>query len=343
MLVPHIFDSLPSIMLPWSERYRPTSLADVGGNTDIVTALLSFKSISSIPHLILHGPPGSGKTSSVLAMARSFFGEGSFSTMVLELNAGDARGVDTMRNQIQFFTRCSSVSDTTSSAIKMVILDEADSLSHRAQCALRHLIETSSGRVRFCLCCNYVSKLSAGLRSRCTSFRFTGLSKVHLYRTIRSVARKEGMKISTRGLDAVVDVCSGDARQAINLLQSLSLDGHDHGHDHDETTIDHAQRVYHSCGLASPSEIDTIFDALLRERFSVAVESLTFFVHDKQFSLSQIITPLVERVIECSDNSIGVDRVGGILKKLAGVERCLNRGGAEALAIGAVVGAFHLS
>lgn len=169
-------------------------------------------------------------------------------------------------------------------------------------------------------------------------FRFSGLSKVHLYRTIRSVARREGMEISTGGLDAVVDVCSGDARQAINLLQSLSLGGHDH----DETMIDHAQRVYHSCGLASPSEIDTIFDALLRERFSVAVESLTFFVYEKQFSLSQIIT-LVERVIECSDTSIGVDRVGGILKKLAGVERCLNRGGAEALAIGAVVGAFHLS
>lgn len=326
-------------MLPWSERYRPTSLADVGGNTDIVTALLSFKSISAIPHLILHGPPGSGKTSSVLAMARSFFGEGSFSTMVLELNAGDARGVETMRNQIQFFTRCSSVSDTTSSAIKMVILDEADSLSHRSQCALRHLIETSSGRARFCLCCNYVNKLSSGLRSRCTSFRFSALSKVHLYRTIRSVARKEGMEISTRGLDAVVDVCAGDARQAINLLQSLSLGGHDH----DETTIDHAQRVYRSCGMASPSEIDTIFDALLRESFSVAVKSLTFFVNEKQFSLSQIITPLVERVIESSDSSIGVHRLGGILQRLACVERCLNRGGAETLAIGAVVGAFHLS
>lgn len=318
-------------MLPWSERHRPTRLVDVGGNDDVVRALRSFTTIASVPHLILHGPPGSGKTSSILAMGRSFFGDRNVSTMLLELNAGDVRGVDTMRKQIQYFTRCSSVTETATGVIKMVVLDEADSLTHHAQCALRHLIETSSGSVRFCLCCNYVSKLSAGLRSRCTSFRFSGLGDAQLYRTVQAVAEKEDVKLSRQGLNAVVDVCSGDARQAINLLQSLSL------------STGRVESVYESCGLPSPSQIDTILGALLNQRFSIAHESLSTLVHEGQFSLEQILVPLVEKVVAGDHSFICSERVGNMLSLLAEAERCLLQGGSESIAIGAVVGAFHSS
>lgn len=330
-------------MLPWSEKHRPTRLVDVDGNDDVIRALRSYQTIDALPHLILHGPPGSGKTSSVLALGRAFFGE--TATKVLELNAGDLRGVETMRTQIQFFTRCSSVTDTASNSIKLVVLDEADSLTHHAQCALRHLIETSSGCVRFCLCCNYVNKLSAGLRSRCTSFRFSGLGKEQLLRTVEAVVQKEKLDISREGLGAVVSVCSGDARQAINLLQSLSLvqsqrnfQGAVFGANGGDV-----ERVYQSLGLASPSEIDTIFDGLLNLSFADAHASLSFFVHNKQFSLSQLISPLAEKVIGCGETVMCAEKVGGILSLLAGVERCLSQGGSELIAIGATVGAFHLT
>lgn len=318
-------------MLPWSERHRPTRLVDVGGNDDVVRALRSFTTIASVPHLILHGPPGSGKTSSILAMGRSFFGDTNVSSMLLELNAGDVRGVETMRKQIQYFTRCSSVTETANDVIKMIVLDEADSLTSHAQCALRHLIETSSGSVRFCLCCNYVSKLSAGLRSRCTSFRFSGLGDAQLYRTVQAVAEKEDVELSGQGLDAVVDVCSGDARQAINLLQSLSLG------------TGRVESVYASCGLPSPSQIDAIFWTLLNQRFSVAHESLSILVHDRQFSLAQILLPLVDKIVASSHTSVCPARVGRILSVLADAEHCLLQGGSESIAIGAVVGAFHSS
>ena len=329
-----------TIMLPWSEKHRPTNLADVDGNEDVIRALRSFQTIDAVPHLILHGPPGCGKTSSVLALGKAFFGD--TSTKVLELNAGDVRGVETMRTQIQFFTRCSSVTDTASNAMKLVVLDEADSLSHRAQCALCHLIETSSRCVRFCLCCNHVNKLSAGLRSRCTTFRFSALREEQLLRTMEAVAKKEGFDISKQGLAAVVRVSSGDARRAINLLQSLSLAQFDScGYGVGDAERNHVERVYRYLGMATPTNVDAIFDSLLNHSFSVAYASLSCFVHDEQFSLAQIISPLVERVVSCGETVVRAEKVGPIMSMLARVERCLAQGGSEIIAIGATVAAFH--
>lgn len=177
-----------NMVLPWVERYRPTTLVDVSGNEHVIGVLRSYSSIDHMPHLLFHGPPGSGKTSAILAIARQFYGGGVMSSMLLELNASDVRGVDTMRNQIQCCTKCSSVTDST--AIKLIVLDEADTLTHLSQCALGHLIERSTNRVRFCLCCNYISKLSAGIRSRCTSFRFSGIPEPNMRDTLQSVLKR---------------------------------------------------------------------------------------------------------------------------------------------------------
>lgn len=326
-------------MLPWTELHRPTSLEDVCGNEDVVKALRSFKSMAAVPHLVLHGAPGSGKTSSISAMAREFFGMGEMSTMVLELNAGDVRGVDTMRNQIQYFTNCSSVTEnaaaTKGSMIKLVILDEADSLTHHAQCALRHLMEKSGDRARFCLCCNYIDRLSSGIRSRCTSFRFSGVGKPQLRLTLQGIVEREGLELEVpkQSLVDIVDICSGDARQAINLLQSLCLCG----------AACHAQQVYQSCGLPSPSEISTIFDALMNRGFSAGHRSLSYFATNGQLSASQIIPPLVDAIVGCGEGTIGASKMGQILTTLAEVECCLSEGGEESIALGAIVSAFHLN
>ncbi|CAM9194605.1 unnamed protein product [Ectocarpus sp. 8 AP-2014] len=322
-------------MVSWTEKHRPSRLQDVSGNDQVIRALQSFKSMEATPNMILHGPPGCGKTSSILSMAKSFFGGTNISTMILELNAGDSRSIGTIRDQIYFFTRCSSVTDRSPKALKLIILDEADGLTSCAQRALRHLMETTGGRARFCLCCNYISRLSSGLRSRCTSFSFSSIGKVQLVRTLQLVAQKEHLEISEDGLNAVANICMGDARQGINLLQSLSLG--------DATTIAARddQAVYSTCGLPSPSQTSEIFDVLLNQSFSTGYTTLMFFVELHQFSLLQMIPPLVESIISCSGTEMGVDRVGEVLSTLADVEHCLSTGGSEGIAMGAMVGAFH--
>ena len=323
-------------MKSWTEKYRPTVLSDVRGNDQVMKALQSFKTVNDMPNMILHGPPGSGKTSSVLAMARSFFDKNTMATMVLELNAGDARGIDTIRDEIHYFTQCSSVADKATKAVKLIILDEADALTGCAQRALRHLLESSGHRARYCLCCNYITKLSSGLRSRCTSFSFSGVGKTQLAITLKTLAQKEQLDISVDGLNAIVDICSGDARKAINLLQSFSL-----GHPTSSTVTQNGQAVYDSCGLPSPSEIRVLIEALLGQSLPDGYDALHSFVSHKQIALGQIISPLVECIIENNMCVTTADRTGSVLSNLAGVERFLSKGGSECVAIGAVVGAFH--
>lgn len=325
-------------MLPWSEKHRPERLVDIRGNEHVVRALSSFQTIGDVPHLILHGPPGSGKTSSILAMGRAFFGVDQLSSNVLELNSSDLRAADTMREQITYFIKCAPVrnADTKNGSIKLVILDEACSLTHQAQCALRHMLETSSKSARFCFCCNFLNKLTTGIRSRCLALRFSGIGRPELIRTVQTVADREGMQISSDGVGAVAEVCSGDARRALNLLQSLSLMSKTSSGNWDQV-------VYDSCGVPSPSQLDSMFKSLLDNSFASAYETLRSCVAEKQFSLVEMLRPLVRRIVSGDLLELGgADRVGKVLSALADVETSLSDGGSQEIAMGAITGAFHV-
>ena len=153
--------------LPWVEKYRPTNLDEVYGQTEIVTILHKFISENKLPHLLFYGPPGTGKTSTIVALAREIYGK-NYSNMVLELNASDDRGIDVVRNQIKEFA---STRQIFSKGFKLIILDEADAMTNAAQNALRRIIEKYTKNTRFCILANYSHKLTPALLSRCTRFR----------------------------------------------------------------------------------------------------------------------------------------------------------------------------
>ena len=157
--------------LPWVEKYRPNSLDDLIAHEEIITILNKLIESNKLPHLLFHGPPGTGKTSTIIACAKKMYGP-SYSSMTLELNASDDRGIDVVREQIKEFAGTKKLFST---GVKLIILDEADAMTQDAQSALRRVIEKYTSNTRFCMICNYVNKIMPALQSRCTRFRFAPL------------------------------------------------------------------------------------------------------------------------------------------------------------------------
>jgi replication factor C subunit 3/5 len=215
----HGLDSATGANLPWIEKFRPKGLDEIISNEDIIatstifhfppsfprihvlSSLSFFLAVTrliennKLPNLLLYGPPGTGKTSTILACARKLNGP-RFSSMVLELNASDERGIDVVREQIKDFA---STRQIFSGGFKLVILDEADMMTKDAQFALRRVMEKYAKNTRFCLICNYVGKIIPALQSRCTRFRFSPLQPEHLKAKLRDIAASESFVFLSLG------------------------------------------------------------------------------------------------------------------------------------------------
>ena len=184
--------------------------------------------------MLFYGPPGTGKTSTVLALAKQLYGPELIKTRVLELNASDERGISIVREKVKDFARMQLSNRPAGPAgeeyrkkypcppYKIVILDEADSMTQDAQSALRRTMETYSKITRFCLICNYVTRIIDPLASRCSKFRFKSLDESNAGKRIEDVAKLEGVKLEDGVIEALLRCSDGDLRKAITFLQSAA-------------------------------------------------------------------------------------------------------------------------
>ncbi|KAE9446486.1 hypothetical protein C3L33_21613, partial [Rhododendron williamsianum] len=274
---------------PWVEKYRPQSLADVAAHRDIVDTIDRLTSENKLPHLLLYGPPGTGKTSTILAVARKLYGT-QMHNMVLELNASDERGIDVVRQQIQDFASTQSFSFGPKSSVKLVLLDEADAMTKDAQFALRRVIEKYTKNTRFALICNHVNKIIPALQSRCTRFRFAPLDAIHVSERLKHVIRAEGLDVTESGLAALVRLCNGDMRKALNILQST------HMATQQQIT---EEAVYLCTGNPLPKDIEQISHWLLNEAFTVSFRRISELKTRKGLALVDIareVTMFVFRI-----------------------------------------------
>lgn len=254
---------MPSGATPWVEKYRPKNLTEVSHQTEVVSTLQNAVKTNRLPHLLLYGPPGTGKTSVALALCRTLWHPSQLSRRVLELNASDERGISVVRDKIKHFASLSvggsvpvapkknffhkkddnmeednydNDSDNEeqeqqypSPPFKIIILDEADTVTPDAQAALRRIIEAHSKITRFILICNYVTRIIEPLASRCAKFRFQALPPSSMMERLTSIAHAESCRYCPTGYDAIkekevlneiLEISQGDMRRAVTTLQS---------------------------------------------------------------------------------------------------------------------------
>jgi len=205
--------------LPWVEKYRPTKFEEIVGNEETVARLSVFSKTGNFPHIMIAGPPGVGKTTTILCLAKILLGE-HFKEAVMELNASNERGIDVVRNKIKSF--CQTKVTLPPGRHKIIILDEADSMTEGAQQALRRTMEIYSNTTRFALACNNSEKIIEPIQSRCATLRFSKLTDAQVLAKVIEVCQKENLEYDEDGVEAIVFTAQGDMRQALNNLQSTT-------------------------------------------------------------------------------------------------------------------------
>lgn len=315
-----------SAMLPFVEKYRPTDFNDILSNTNTIKNLNNLIENHKLPHMLFYGPPGTGKTSTIMACARKLYGN-NYSAMTLELNGSDDRGINIVRQNIREFAHTNKL---FRSGIKLVILDEVDSMTYDAQFALRRVIEKYTYNVRFCLICNYINKIIPALQSRCFRFKFTPLNHQNIFTCLSNIAVNENIDITQDSINAIIKLNNGDLRKSINTLQMVS------------TTTVTPSIIYNIMGHPTREHIDTIMTCLLTQPINDAFQCVYSVKQLHEYLLQDVIKQLVDRVIDPSTKLSNMSRIN-ILSLLVMIEIQSSTVENDRLHIGAIVSAFYLN
>ncbi len=279
----------------WIEKYRPDNFDDIVGQDKNITMINKMIDGGSFPHLLLHGKSGTGKTSTIMNIANKLYGKNK-AFMMIRLDASDDRGINTVREEIKGFAEKMT---PFNNGIKLIILDEADSMTFDAQFALRRIIEKYSDDTRFCIICNYMNKIITPIKSRCVNLRFYPIEKSIIVERLKYICKCENLKYEPNSLESIAIIANGDLRKAINILQSLSMMGK-------KINI---QSCYNSAGIPSPELIKELYDILINK--SINFEACYKYIYEniilEGYTLSFLIQEL-NKIIINNELTINSDR-----------------------------------
>jgi DNA polymerase III delta prime subunit len=205
--------------IPWVEKYRPTNLNDIVLDQFNKTIIDRIIETNYFPNILMYGPPGTGKTTTIINLVNKFQEKNNQLNkgLMIHLNASDERGIDIIRNQIHQFVNSNSLFHN---GIKFVILDEVDYMTKNAQQALKYLLQGFNNNVRFCLICNYISRIDESLQNEFMRIRFNQLPETDIIHFLTTISTKEGLSISPEKLISIKRLFKSDIRSMINYIQS---------------------------------------------------------------------------------------------------------------------------
>lgn len=265
---------------PWVEKYRPKSLDEIVGQDHIIQRLKRYVKEGSMPNMMFSGPAGVGKTTTALALAREILGE-YWRENFLELNASDARGIDTVRTNIKDFCRLKAVG----APFRIIFLDEVDNMTKDAQNALRREMEMYTRTSSFILSCNYSSKIIEPIQSRCAIFRFAPIKAHSIVGRLEEIAKAEDLDVKREVIETIVYFAEGDLRRAINILQASSSDG--------KIT---QENVYEVLSKASPQDVRKMINKALDGDFLGARDLLREVMVTQGTSGEDMVTQIYQEV-----------------------------------------------
>ena len=205
--------------IPFVEKYRPTEFEDIVLDPLNKQILKNIIETSYFPNLLFYGPPGTGKTTTIINLINAYQSKLGIKNkdLIIHLNASDERGIDIIRNQINCFVNSKPLFHT---GMKFVILDEVDYMTKNAQQALRYLLQNYTSNVRFCLICNYISKIDEGLQNEFIRLRFNQLPKDDIINFLKNISASEKLNMSQKSISQIQKLYKSDIRSMINFMQS---------------------------------------------------------------------------------------------------------------------------
>lgn len=210
--------NLNNQFIPLCEKFRPTNFDDIVLDPLNKNILKNIIETSYFPNLLFYGPPGTGKTTTIINLVNSYQIKNNQQRkgLMIHLNASDERGIDIIRNQINQFVNTKNLFNQ---GMKFVILDEVDYMTKNAQQALRYLLQSYSNNVRFCLICNYISRIDEGLQNEFLKLRFNQLPETEIINFLNNISVKEELNLSMDSLKKIQRLYKSDIRSMINFIQ----------------------------------------------------------------------------------------------------------------------------